>query len=125
MVWVTGASSGIGAAVAEEAAARGARVALSARDIRKLEEVRQKCIGEIQGGKKILIFALYVIFLKKRLWPSLRHGRGGLLCPPDERGRLRRPPEQGQQGAAALWKGENKPTYTHVHLFPPKNKCDF
>ena len=38
-VWLVGASSGIGAAVAEELARRGARVALSARRIEKLQEL--------------------------------------------------------------------------------------
>ncbi|MDX6534532.1 MAG: hypothetical protein QOF68_2276 [Gaiellales bacterium] len=39
VVWVTGASSGIGAALAEELLARGCRVAISARRREKLEEV--------------------------------------------------------------------------------------
>jgi NADP-dependent 3-hydroxy acid dehydrogenase YdfG len=38
-VWVTGASSGIGAALARELANRGASVAISARDVEKLREV--------------------------------------------------------------------------------------
>ena len=38
-VWVTGASSGIGAALARELADRGASVAISARDLEKLREV--------------------------------------------------------------------------------------
>jgi short-subunit dehydrogenase len=38
-IWVTGASSGIGAALARELAGRGASVAISARDVEKLREV--------------------------------------------------------------------------------------
>ena len=45
VVWVTGASTGIGAACAIEAARNGAKVVLSARSKDKLEEVRGQCIG--------------------------------------------------------------------------------
>ena len=38
-IWVTGASSGIGAALARELADRGASVAISARNVEKLREV--------------------------------------------------------------------------------------
>lgn len=40
-VWITGASSGIGAALARELVARGARVAISARRADRLEEVSE------------------------------------------------------------------------------------
>lgn len=43
VVWITGASSGIGAALAREWAGRGARVILSARDEERLEAVRGEC----------------------------------------------------------------------------------
>jgi short-subunit dehydrogenase len=45
-VWVTGASSGIGAALARELADRGASVAISARSVEKLREV---------GGNRMLV----------------------------------------------------------------------
>ena len=42
-VWITGASSGIGEALAYDAARRGARVLLSARNEKELERVRAAC----------------------------------------------------------------------------------
>lgn len=43
VVWITGASSGIGAATARSFAAAGARVVLSSRRVDELERVRQTC----------------------------------------------------------------------------------
>ena len=46
VAWITGASSGIGAALARELAARGASVVLSGRDEARLAEVAQACGGD-------------------------------------------------------------------------------
>lgn len=45
VVWITGASSGIGAALAKEFRAQGAKLILSSRRADKLEEVKQACGG--------------------------------------------------------------------------------
>lgn len=46
-VWITGASSGIGQQIAFQLAKGGTRLVLSARDHIKLEETRQRCIGNV------------------------------------------------------------------------------
>lgn len=54
IVWVTGASSGIGAEIAKQAASAGARVILSARNESKLQEVQQS----IDDSEKHLVLPL-------------------------------------------------------------------
>ncbi|MEA2488357.1 MAG: dehydrogenase/reductase family er, partial [Acidobacteriota bacterium] len=44
-VWITGASSGIGEALAVAWSREGARVILSARNVDELERVRRSCVN--------------------------------------------------------------------------------
>jgi hypothetical protein len=46
VVWITGASSGLGAELSVQLTALGAQVVMSARRIEKLNEVAEKCIGK-------------------------------------------------------------------------------
>ena len=46
VVWITGASTGIGAACAIQGAKLGAKLVLSARNEKLLNEVKRKCLGK-------------------------------------------------------------------------------
>lgn len=46
VVWITGASSGLGEYLAYRLASAGCKLVLSARTEHKLEQVKTKCIGE-------------------------------------------------------------------------------
>ncbi|HEX3264599.1 MAG TPA: SDR family NAD(P)-dependent oxidoreductase [Candidatus Limnocylindrales bacterium] len=49
VIWITGGSSGIGAALADELARRGARVAITARREQKLAEVASRARGDVRA----------------------------------------------------------------------------
>ena len=55
VIWVTGASSGIGREIALEAAAQGARVLLSSRRREALDEVAREC--RERGGEAAAVLA--------------------------------------------------------------------
>jgi len=59
-VWITGASSGIGEALALQFAAEGARIVLSARRESELERVREACAGRGLPADNILVLPLDV-----------------------------------------------------------------
>lgn len=61
VVWITGASSGIGEALAYEMASRGARLALSSRNTAELERVKNNCAQPA----KVAIFPLDVCELEQ------------------------------------------------------------
>ena len=55
MIWITGASTGIGASCAIEAAKLGAKLVLSARNETLLKEIKQKCLGKYHMDGQICI----------------------------------------------------------------------
>ena len=63
-VWITGASSGIGAAIAQELSAKGAFIILSSRRLEKLEEVRRSLHAPDKAVRLMLSLfsSLFLIF---------------------------------------------------------------
>ncbi|MEQ8516429.1 MAG: SDR family oxidoreductase [Chromatocurvus sp.] len=61
VIWITGASAGIGAALAIQLAARGSSLVLSARDVSALEHVRDDCTGKGADPGQIMVLPLDVL----------------------------------------------------------------
>ncbi|MDX1587982.1 MAG: SDR family oxidoreductase [Oleiphilaceae bacterium] len=71
VVWITGASSGIGEALALDFAAKGARLVLSARRQEALERVRDACVASGSTAENVLVLPLDVTDMD-RLAPATR-----------------------------------------------------
>lgn len=70
VVWITGASSGIGEELAYQLASCGCRLILSARREDELNRVKSNCLGKIVMHGVILfiisfLFILYVVLVKE------------------------------------------------------------
>ena len=61
VIWITGASSGIGEALAHSFAGSGARVVLSARREEELRRVREDCISTGASSEHLLVLPLDVV----------------------------------------------------------------
>lgn len=61
VIWITGASSGIGEALCREFARGGARLVLSARNESELERVRDDCVAAGSRAEDLLVLPLDVV----------------------------------------------------------------
>lgn len=61
IIWITGASSGIGEALAKAFAGAGAKVVLSARNLEQLNRVRDECIAGGANADDLLVLPLDVV----------------------------------------------------------------
>jgi dehydrogenase/reductase SDR family member 7 len=61
VIWITGASSGIGEALAKQFAGHGASVVLSARNQRELERVVAECVAAGASRERLLLVPLDVL----------------------------------------------------------------
>ncbi|KAM8715690.1 hypothetical protein ACLKA7_002697 [Drosophila subpalustris] len=79
VVWITGASSGIGRALAVSLARQGVRLVLSARRVEQLERVQEECLTVARGllaTKDVLILPMDMLQLDKHqscLFKVLNH----------------------------------------------------
>lgn len=62
VVWITGASSGIGEQIALNLSKYGAKLVLSARSNDKLNQVKNHCIGNFSKKNYLKMFELIFIF---------------------------------------------------------------
>ena len=75
VIWITGASTGIGQSCALEAAKLGAKLVLSARNEVLLQEVKEKCLGKTKLSTTLVNFTAlaFTILLLAKIADAGRH----------------------------------------------------